>query len=115
MTAAHTNNRQILVLSICTILLTTLLGRTVLAADAAKDARNDAAPATKTANGKLLSELPFNDKTDFENAHKGLLAPLPAAMIKGTAGNLIWDPGKYAFIKESAAAPDTVNPSLWRQ
>ncbi|MDQ8050849.1 alkyl sulfatase dimerization domain-containing protein [Luteibacter sp.] len=79
------------------------------------DARKDATTATKDANGKLLTELPFNDKTDFENAHKGFLAPLPAEIIKGEAGNVIWDPGKYSFIKEDAAAPDTVNPSLWRQ
>ncbi|MGO4175810.1 alkyl/aryl-sulfatase [Bosea sp. TAF32] len=27
---------------------------------------------------------------------------------------MIWNPGQYAFIKEGVAAPDTVNPSLWR-
>ena len=43
------------------------------------------------------------------------IAPLPAEQIKGQAGNLIWDPQKYGFITEGAAAPDTVNPSLWRQ
>lgn len=79
------------------------------------DIRKDATAATKAANGQLLNELPFSDKTDFENAHKGFLAPLPTALIKGSGGNLIWDPGKYAFIKEDASAPDTVNPSLWRQ
>lgn len=36
-------------------------------------------------------------------------------MIKSTAGNPVWDPQKYSFIKEGDAAPDTVNPSLWRQ
>lgn len=78
------------------------------------DLRNDATAATKSSNDALLNELPFSDKTDFDNAHKGLLAPLPSAMVKGTAGNLIWDPQKYAFIKEGMAAPATVNPSLWR-
>lgn len=71
--------------------------------------------ATKNANAALLKELPFSDKTSFELAHKGFIAPLPAGMIKGAQGNLVWDPGKYDFIKEGAAAPDTVNPSLWRQ
>lgn len=88
---------------------------TVDANAAAADARKDATAATKAANSALLNELPFSDKTDFENAHKGLLAPLPSAMIKDDSGGLIWDPNKYSFIKEGVAAPDTVNPSLWRQ
>ncbi|HEY8567746.1 MBL fold metallo-hydrolase [Microbulbifer sp.] len=28
---------------------------------------------------------------------------------------MIWNPDQYGFIKEGEAAPDTVNPSLWRQ
>ena len=36
-------------------------------------------------------------------------------MIKGEKGAVIWNPRKYAFIKEGQKAPDTVNPSLWRQ
>lgn len=82
---------------------------------AAEDLRKDAAAATQAANDKLLTELPFADKTDFENANKGFIAALPPAPIKGEAGNLIWDPQKYGFIKEGEKAPATVNPSLWRQ
>lgn len=74
-----------------------------------------ATDSTKAANAALLKELPFGDKTGFELAHKGFVAPLPEAVIKGEAGNVIWDPGKYAFIEEGSTAPDTVNPSLWRQ
>ncbi|MBP7243296.1 alkyl sulfatase dimerization domain-containing protein [Amaricoccus sp.] len=79
-----------------------------------QDARKDAADATKQANAALLQALPFDDTTDFENAHKGFVAALPAEVIQGDAGNVIWDPGKYGFIKEGDPAPDTVNPSLWR-
>lgn len=79
------------------------------------DGRKEATPATKQANQALLNTLPFSDKSDFDNARRGLVAPLPDAMIKGTGGNLVWDPNKYGFITEGAAAPDTVNPSLWRQ
>jgi len=71
--------------------------------------------STKAANAALLKELPFSDKTAFELAHKGFIAPLPAGMIKGAEGNLVWDSDKYGFIKEGSDAPDTVNPSLWRQ
>ncbi|MDE1186789.1 MAG: alkyl sulfatase dimerization domain-containing protein [Pantoea sp.] len=75
----------------------------------------DATGATKQANDALYNQLPFNDKTDFSDAHKGFIAALPEAVIKGAAGNVIWDPGQYAFIKEGEKSPDTVNPSLWRQ
>ncbi|MNF22891.1 Metallo-beta-lactamase superfamily protein [compost metagenome] len=82
---------------------------------AADDLRKDAAAATQSANDQLLKQLPFADKTDFENANKGFIAAIPSAPIKGEAGNLIWDPQKYGFIKEGEKAPATVNPSLWRQ
>lgn len=29
--------------------------------------------------------------------------------------NPVWNPQQYGFIKDDASAPDTVNPSLWRQ
>ena len=57
----------------------------------------------------------ISDNTDFTNAHKGFIAPLPQEIIKGEQGNVIWDPQQYAFIKEGDKAPDSVNPSLWRQ
>jgi alkyl sulfatase BDS1-like metallo-beta-lactamase superfamily hydrolase len=79
-----------------------------------QDVRKDAADATTQANDALLQELPFEDTTDFENAHRGFVAALPGEVIEGEAGNVIWDPGKYGFITEGEAAPDTVNPSLWR-
>lgn len=81
----------------------------------AQDSRNDATEATKAANAELLKKLPFADKSDFENARKGFVAPLPEEVLKGAAGNVIWNPQQYDFIKSDAKAPDTVNPSLWRQ
>lgn len=80
-----------------------------------QDPRKNATEATTSANAALLKQLPFSDKTDFDDANKGFLAPLPSALIKGQAGNLIWDPTKYDFIKQNSEAPGTVNPSLWRQ
>ena len=77
--------------------------------------QKDAAPATIKANDALYQELPFDNKTDFTDAHKGFIAAIPDAVIKGDTGNIIWDPNKYSFIKEGEKSPDTVNPSLWRQ
>lgn len=81
----------------------------------ADETQKDAAPATKQANDALYQQLPFDNKSDFADAHKGFIAALPDAVIKGESGNVIWDPKQYAFIKEGEKAPDTVNPSLWRQ
>lgn len=89
---------------------------TTLSVTAATQApTNDATAATKQANEALYSKLPFSDNTDFTNAHKGFIAALPQQVIKGEKGNTVWDPQQYAFIKEGDKAPDTVNPSLWRQ
>lgn len=91
------------------------LAASVTGPASAQDLRKDATAATKAANQRLLNELPFADKSDFENARRGFVAPLPPAMIKGQSGNTIWNPQQYSFIGQDAAAPDTVNPSLWRQ
>lgn len=82
---------------------------------AADDMRKDAAAATKSANEALYNQLPFSDKADFADAHKGFIAALPQDVIKGEHGNVIWNPQQYAFIKVGDKSPDSVNPSLWRQ
>jgi alkyl sulfatase BDS1-like metallo-beta-lactamase superfamily hydrolase len=99
------------------VLLAALVAGSVVWAAAAQDSdpRKDATGATKRANSALLSQLPFNDTSDFNDAHKGLIAALPSELIKGESGNPIWNPNQYSFINEKAKAPDTVNPSLWRQ
>lgn len=81
----------------------------------AQEVAKGATAQTKSANDALYGQLPFTDKTDFSNAHKGFIAPLPQELIKGKQGNIVWNPQQYAFIKEGDKAPDTVNPSLWRQ
>ncbi|MEJ5057941.1 MULTISPECIES: alkyl/aryl-sulfatase [unclassified Pseudomonas] len=99
--------------TLCSLVAAIAIATQAVAADAEKP--KPASEATKAANNALLQELPFNDKTSFELAHKGFIAPLPSTVIKGASGNVIWDPAKYSFIKEGEKAPDTTNPSLWRQ
>ncbi len=65
-------------------------------------------------NEKIYSELNFNDKQDFIDAHNGFIAPLMQDQIKNSKGVVIWDCNQYSIIKEGAS-PLTVNPSLWRQ
>src|SRR5271170_1790398 len=72
---------------------------------------------TKASNAKLLSELPFSNTQEFEDAKAGFIAPLPDnGIIKNEKGEPIYDLSKFtAFISEGKSAPDTVNPSIWRQ
>lgn len=73
-------------------------------------------PATPTIAAQqqaLLNSLPFSDRQDFEDATRGLVARRTPNAITNDAGDVVWDNDTYAFL--SGDAPDTVNPSLWRQ
>lgn len=56
---------------------------------------------------------PFTDRRDFEDAERGFIAALSPGVVRNTAGEVVWDNDSYAFL--AGDAPDTVNPSLWRQ
>ena len=79
------------------------------------DANNGATGATRDAQRRVLNELDFSDKQSFEDATKGFIAPLPNdGVIKNTKGSVIWNLPDFDFLEGDATAPDTVNPSLWR-
>jgi alkyl sulfatase BDS1-like metallo-beta-lactamase superfamily hydrolase len=65
------------------------------------------------ANKAVRMELPLGDQEDFEDARRGFIAALSPAIVRGTAGRVVWDMESYAFLE--GRCPDTVNPSLWRQ
>jgi len=81
------------------------------------DSTKPATKATQTANAAVHKALPFTNKQDFEDAHRGFIAPLPdGGKIKNAKGDVIWDLSQWDFLgEEGSSAPDTVNPSLWRQ
>lgn len=85
------------------------------AGDAGPDAQGHVAPtsATAEANAAVARELPLADTEDFEDAKRGLVASEPDLVIRGADGATIWSPADYGFV--SGDAPDSVNPSLWRQ
>ncbi|MBL0708986.1 MAG: MBL fold metallo-hydrolase [Sulfurimonas sp.] len=68
---------------------------------------------TKKKNDALKSYLPFEDRTDFENANKGFIATLDSGEIKDENGEVVYSMKQFDFIKDEA--PSTTNPSLWRQ
>ncbi len=78
--------------------------------------RNDATEFTIARNAALYDELPFDDTSDFDDVQRGFIAPIPDDIIKLEDGSRVaWDPTQYDFIEFGSPAPDTVNPSLWRQ
>ena len=72
-----------------------------------------ATEATRAANAEVAATLPIADQTDFENANRGFLAKIAEDKILNEDGSVAWDSRQFDFI--TGAAPDTVNPSLWRQ
>lgn len=72
-----------------------------------------ASATTAKSNQAMGKSLAFDDETDFYEASRGLIAQLPDPLIKNDEGKLAWDAARFDFIK--GQAPETVNPSLWRQ
>lgn len=74
-------------------------------------------PATKHTQGANLAvreELDFSDQTSFENAARGFIASIdPVTIMHDTDKRPVYDLSRLSFLEGDA--PDTVNPSLWRQ
>jgi alkyl sulfatase BDS1-like metallo-beta-lactamase superfamily hydrolase len=71
-----------------------------------------ATEATIRANREVLDTLPFDESSDFDLVERGFLAPLPDTVTTDD-GRPVWDSRRFDFVEGDA--PDTVNPSLWRQ
>ncbi|MFO6421950.1 alkyl/aryl-sulfatase [Motilimonas sp. KMU-193] len=82
---------------------------------ASETAPKPATQHTKAINQQVLEDLPFSNKADFENAQRGFIAAEPKVTIKNNQGDVVWDLETYKqYISIDKAAPDSVNPSLWR-
>ncbi|MCF8504048.1 MAG: MBL fold metallo-hydrolase [Caulobacter sp.] len=81
----------------------------------AAPARAAEAPSAATirAQAELKKTLPFEDRQDFDFATRGYLGTLADPVIRRADGAVAWDLTAFDFVKGDA--PDTVNPSLWRQ
>ena len=73
----------------------------------------EATEATRCANEGVLAALPFHDVTDVDNGERGFIAPLPDTVQVQGGDRPVWHARAFDFI--DGDAPDTVNPSLWRQ
>src|SRR5258708_7189972 len=80
-----------------------LIAITTIVHPAQSQQAKPAEPKVAAANQAVLSQLPFSDRQDFEDAKRGFVATTPDAA----------NPDRWAFLEHEA--PPTVNPSLWRQ
>jgi alkyl sulfatase BDS1-like metallo-beta-lactamase superfamily hydrolase len=55
----------------------------------------------------------FDDRTDFEDADRGLIARPSEGVITAADGTVVWSFDDTAFL--TAECPATVHPRLWRQ
>jgi alkyl sulfatase BDS1-like metallo-beta-lactamase superfamily hydrolase len=60
-----------------------------------------------------MADLDFNDRSDFDDVDRGFVGTLEDPVITAADGHVVWDCSKYDFM--TGEAPDTANPSLWRQ
>ncbi len=74
----------------------------------------DATPATASANREGESSYPLEDRQDFEDARRDLVAPIPNGQVLSAGGEVVFDLADYAYLSDDAPRPDTVDASLWR-
>jgi alkyl sulfatase BDS1-like metallo-beta-lactamase superfamily hydrolase len=78
------------------------------------DTPKDASASVIAQHAATLKALPFSDTRDFDDATRGYLGTIENARITSAQGRVVWSLEPYDFLSE-AAAPATINPSLWRQ
>lgn len=72
---------------------------------------------TVDANGaasRAGAVIRFDDPGDFERASRGLIAQIDDGRVM-MGDHVVFDVARHAFVNESAEAPPSVHPSLWRQ
>ena len=74
-------------------------------------------PATEITarkNAQVYQLLDFSDEQETEFASRGFIAAPENLTITAENGWTIWSQDAYAFVREAETAPDSANPSLWR-
>lgn len=88
-----------------------------LSPDALEPLTDDIKPATAAttqANAAVYDMLDFADEQELEFAQRGLIAaPENLEIMRDDGGSVAWSQVIYDFVR-NADAPDTANPSLWR-
>ncbi|BCW89066.1 Putative alkyl/aryl-sulfatase YjcS [Alphaproteobacteria bacterium SO-S41] len=72
-----------------------------------------ASAASQQAMADARARVEADDKQDFADADRGFIATRADPLIRKENGDVVFDLNSYAFL--NGPAPDTANPSLWRQ
>ena len=108
----HSKMATSLLIAVCMVMLTAC---GILTQDKDLGLNEETKPATSftmEANQQVYALLDFNDTSEYENATKGLIAAPDTLDIYDENGKLVWSQTAYGFLEQEA--PDTANPSLWR-
>ena len=71
-------------------------------------------PSKVTAAANSAAVISFDDPGDFERASRGLIAQIDDGRVM-MGDHVVFDVARHAFVNDSAEAPPSVHPSLWRQ
>lgn len=107
--------KKIIALLLSAVTLFSLAACTNSKKDENLELNADIKPATRytvDVNQQVYALLDFNDKAEYDNATKGLITAPDSLDIYGEDGKLVWSQTAFAFLNKDA--PDTSNPSLWR-
>ena len=80
----------------------------------AYDRMKPATTFTAEVNRAAVARYPMHDRADFDDVDRGFIAGW-GDRLHSDEGRLIFDNEPLAYITDDAPAPDSVNPSLWRQ
>tara|TARA_B100000963_G_scaffold95398_2_gene82178 strand:- start:16409 stop:18340 length:1932 start_codon:yes stop_codon:yes gene_type:complete len=76
-------------------------------------AAKPASEHTQNAQANVREQLNFADRQSFADARRGFIATLEPLTLHRDNGQVSYDLARMSFLDDEA--PDTVNPSLWRQ
>ncbi len=74
-----------------------------------------ASPYTAEINRDAAGNYPMDDRADFADVERGLIARWDAGALTREDGVEFLDPHLLDYVSDDAPAPDSVNPALWRQ
>ena len=83
------------------------------AAEAFTKDKKSATEFTRQINENVYQLLDFNDKQEEEFATRGFITAPDSLQIEGSNGNIVFNQDAYDFVRDTEA-PDSANPSLWR-
>jgi linear primary-alkylsulfatase len=73
-------------------------------ARAAVSEPREADPHTRSLRDAALAELPLEDREDFEDARRGLIAAEQSLVLRDERGRVVWDMDAYRFLADDADA-----------